>query len=87
MEVTCDVSDADFEAFLSGDADNLVDHVGDCLICQGRMEATLDDSTPHYVEQTMRAIRIHSFTRVTVETAVDLGSRYVRSALHYLLKG
>ncbi len=87
MEVNCEISDEDFEQFLAGTSDELIDHVGACTVCQARMEASLDESTSNYIEQTMRAIRIHSFTRETLEAAVDVSSRFARSALHYLMKG
>ncbi len=87
MEVTCGISDEAFEHFLAGTSDELIDHVADCIVCQARMEATLDESTSNYIEQTMRAIRIHSFTRETLEAAVDVSSRFAKSALHYLMKG
>jgi hypothetical protein len=87
MEVNCEISDENFERFLAGTSDELIDHVADCTVCQERMEASLDESTSNYIEQTMRAIRIHSFTRDTLEAAVDVSSRFAKSALHYLMKG
>ncbi len=87
MEVTCSVSDEAFERFLGGTSDELVEHVGECPICQARMEASLDTLSALSVEQTMRAIRIHSFTKGAIEAAVDVGSRFARSTLHYLMKG
>jgi hypothetical protein len=87
VEVNCKVGDEAFGRFLAGDSDDLVDHVGDCTVCQARMEASLDESTPNHIEQTMRAIRFHSFTLATLEAAVDVSSRFAKSALHYLLKG
>ncbi len=87
MEVTCSVTDDAFELFLEGTSDELVDHVGECPICQARIEASLDSPNALSVEQTMRAIRIHSFTKGAIEAAIDVGSRFARSTLHYLLKG
>ena len=87
MEVNCAVGNDAFERFLAGESDELVDHVADCETCQSRMVASLDESAPNYIEQTMRAIRIHSFTRETLEAAVDVSSRFAKSALHYLSKG
>lgn len=87
MEVNCDVSDEAFARFLAGDSDELIDHVGDCSLCQARMEAGLEASPANHIEQTMRAIRLHSFTRQALEAAIDVSSRFAKSALHYLLKG
>ncbi len=87
MEVNCTVDDESFERFLDGTSDDLVDHVGDCPICQSRMERSLDGSSPLHIDRTMRAIRIHSFTKVAAEAAMDVGARFARSTLHYLLKG
>lgn len=81
------VDDRSFDRFLDGTSDDLVDHVGECPTCQTRMERSLNEVHPLDIEQTMRAIRIHSFTKVTVEAAIDVGARFARSTLHYLLKG
>ena len=87
MEVNCTVGDQDFERFLDGSSDDLVDHVGECAACQSRMEGSLESTSPFDIEQTMRAIRIHSFGKVALETAMDVGTRFAKSTLHYLLKG
>ncbi|MDH3193040.1 MAG: hypothetical protein OEY55_13285 [Acidimicrobiia bacterium] len=87
MEVNCAVGDQEFERFLDGTSDDLVDHVGECPTCQARMEGSLEAAGLLDIEQTMRAIRIHSFGKVALETAMDVGTRFARSTLHYLLKG
>jgi hypothetical protein len=87
VEVNCTVDDEAFDLFLDGTSDDLVDHVGECPTCQARMERSLEEANPLNIEQTMRAIRIHSFTKVAAEAAMDVGVRFARSTLHYLLKG
>ncbi len=84
--MSCHVSDEDFQAFMAGDSDDLVDHVESCEWCQTRMEEAWSEDTTQVTEQIMRAVRLESFGRNIAEALIDVGSRYGRAVAVYVAK-
>ena len=82
----CDVTDEEFEQFSAGQRDDLIDHVGDCERCQMRMVNWLGDHQSDVTEQTMRAVRIDSSTREIASTVIDVGERFGRAMITYLVR-
>ncbi len=82
----CNVDDQEFERFFAGQRDDLIDHVGECERCQERMENALGDRASDVTEQTMRAVRIDFSTREVAATVIDVGSRFGRALITYLVR-
>ena len=80
--MTCNVTAAQFAAYLDKTSAELVDHVGTCGACQQRLEGSAPP-TDGVVEGTMRAVQADWMAKEIGQLVFDVAARYASALAVY----